>query len=635
MSFEVVDTSLATLPFKDAWAKVMCKSEVRDWLFNQRPASATELYRGLRNHALLSGYWFGTPSVPFPDYYGKQWIGADLYFHCCERGTTSLGVAFNSKMSDPIVPSLYARTHDEDFNGPVQLSVRRLAIDFSPRNKDEIFILEFNWLENGVLDIVYSPMSMKHAQNPDEKSAAYEQLFAFVFRKRDAAILADCAKCPTDSFLRGCMSGLGLRGAFYRLSLFDTSFQRACMYCLSRGASRCECPTPLRRRAERCRSAYDYCERSLVSHHDPVTADMPESCKSWENFVKIQEQGKLAGAYVANWTCSDMDTHEKVVHSTFLPFNYFVRKGPQMHFGAHEIIAQTGIKLVSPYSAIGVPSGAERSVKAVGAASAADSVETHRSGQETLAGEHSELEDLSHTLSQSGVTESYVQITVPFSMAQSRCTDETEQTSLDDESKGRQLAQMQQYLVRQQLHESDHNATASMEMDSGASGEGDGKVPSSDMDDVHEANIRKVSRMGTECGKARILPGGREGKQRIFRCPVCGIAIKNKRSNLNRHIANKHSLERKFVCEVNDCGRKFQTRLNRTRHVKTVHEGRPFQCASCTRSFKTDEDLKQHERDVHPEGGEFLACRICGSCFAKRCILNRHIENVHKEETED
>lgn len=124
----------------------------------------------------------------------------------------------------------------------------------------------------------------------------------------------------------------------------------------------------------------------------------------------------------------------------------------------------------------------------------------------------------------------------------------------------------------------------------------------------------------------------KNGGKMIWTCDRCGVKIRGKKGNLNRHIANKHDFIRAFACASPNCGRRFQTRLNLVRHENAVHLGRPFQCVYCPRSFKVDEDRAAHIKSAHSEPDAQLACEVCGSCFGRRSTLNRHMAKVHKSQ---
>lgn len=122
-----------------------------------------------------------------------------------------------------------------------------------------------------------------------------------------------------------------------------------------------------------------------------------------------------------------------------------------------------------------------------------------------------------------------------------------------------------------------------------------------------------------------------KGTKSVWTCEQCGVKIRGKKGNLNRHYANKHENIRPFVCKIATCRRRFQTRLNLLRHERAVHTGRPFVCPHCPRNFKNGDSLNVHVRTAHESTEHEMACEMCGSCFARRSTLNRHRVKVHKE----
>lgn len=120
-----------------------------------------------------------------------------------------------------------------------------------------------------------------------------------------------------------------------------------------------------------------------------------------------------------------------------------------------------------------------------------------------------------------------------------------------------------------------------------------------------------------------------------WECVQCGAIIKGKRGNLKRHVLIKHFHARPFVCDANGCGRRFQNRVNLTRHVLNVHQGRPFTCPRCPRTFKLEAQLKTHIERAHVDalsnstGRGEARCDRCGRCFDLLSTLNRHRRTVH------
>lgn len=163
-----------------------------------------------------------------------------------------------------------------------------------------------------------------------------------------------------------------------------------------------------------------------------------------------------------------------------------------------------------------------------------------------------------------------------------------------------------------------------------------GSLEPVDGDDARGSQLKEEIEKGpgsAPVGDKKCIVSSSKGGGRVWICGQCGLKIRGKRGNLNRHIANKHENIRAYSCNVEKCGRKFQTRLNLVRHETAVHLGRPFTCSRCPRTFKYGKDLASHVKSAHENPEVKLACEICGGCFGRRSTLNRHIANVHKEKT--
>lgn len=56
-----------------------------------------------------------------------------------------------------------------------------------------------------------------------------------------------------------------------------------------------------------------------------------------------------------------------------------------------------------------------------------------------------------------------------------------------------------------------------------------------------------------------------------FLCCFCGIFIKKNRANLTRHEQLHEMTTKKLLCEMEDCGKKFQNKSNYAKHWKQKH----------------------------------------------------------------
>ena len=94
-------------------------------------------------------------------------------------------------------------------------------------------------------------------------------------------------------------------------------------------------------------------------------------------------------------------------------------------------------------------------------------------------------------------------------------------------------------------------------------------------------------------------------------CSVCGKLFGTK-SGLRRHLMNKHNISKEknskekklFVCPV--CEKTFIKQKHLTCHDKVHKEAKelPFPCSLCTKSFKTNNGKRKHQRKIHHNGGK-------------------------------
>lgn len=86
----------------------------------------------------------------------------------------------------------------------------------------------------------------------------------------------------------------------------------------------------------------------------------------------------------------------------------------------------------------------------------------------------------------------------------------------------------------------------------------------------------------------------KHGDIKDYICQHCGLAF-FLNSELRKHIFNRHSTDRPFVCKT--CRKCFKSRRGLTVHERTHENLKPFSCTTCqTVSFSTLGALKIHER---------------------------------------
>ncbi|CAL7951086.1 unnamed protein product [Xylocopa violacea] len=132
---------------------------------------------------------------------------------------------------------------------------------------------------------------------------------------------------------------------------------------------------------------------------------------------------------------------------------------------------------------------------------------------------------------------------------------------------------------------------------------------------------------------------------------TCNLCERNfmKKSELKKHI-NRHSdvnrvqnpdeteLVNKAKQIINDrvsykcdtCKKVIFTKRGFLRHIRVHSDKRPCKCDLCGKSYRIEQDLARHIRDVH-EGLKKYACDICGRAFANKGAKDDH-RRIHTGE---
>ncbi|CAG2171487.1 unnamed protein product [Oppiella nova] len=123
-----------------------------------------------------------------------------------------------------------------------------------------------------------------------------------------------------------------------------------------------------------------------------------------------------------------------------------------------------------------------------------------------------------------------------------------------------------------------------------------------------------------------------------YKCHIegCGKHFP-RRDGLDRHIRFVHSLTKSFVCDHNDCGKRFATNTQLYAHQKYKHlnmRSKPFRCSlkGCSALFTRKESLESHERR-HVEGVVY-ACEWPGCHYTAYTAghLNQHRRDEHTDQ---
>ncbi|XP_035700694.1 zinc finger protein 98-like isoform X2 [Folsomia candida] len=116
-------------------------------------------------------------------------------------------------------------------------------------------------------------------------------------------------------------------------------------------------------------------------------------------------------------------------------------------------------------------------------------------------------------------------------------------------------------------------------------------------------------------------------RPRIYKCATCSKSFLTQDA-LTRHVAGYHS----FSCIVPSCTDKFASVVERSAHVKSAHPGfAPYPCRICKRKFYSPGALGAHMVMRHETGEKKLSCVKCGKKFCLEENLARHLK-LHKVE---
>ncbi|KAM0969553.1 hypothetical protein TB2_017425 [Malus domestica] len=154
----------------------------------------------------------------------------------------------------------------------------------------------------------------------------------------------------------------------------------------------------------------------------------------------------------------------------------------------------------------------------------------------------------------------------------------------------------------------------------------------------HILNHHKQMDMAKEAG------GEGEGeKEKCNTCEECGATFK-KPAHLKQHIQS-HSLERPYVCSVDDCRSSFRRKDHINRHL-LQHQGKLFKCPieNCNRGFVCQGNMSRHVKELHSEDGTYVGrgqkqhvCQEigCGKVFLFASKLRKHeSSHVHMDSVE-
>eukprot|EP01083_Nonionella_stella_P039588 107654_1 len=155
--------------------------------------------------------------------------------------------------------------------------------------------------------------------------------------------------------------------------------------------------------------------------------------------------------------------------------------------------------------------------------------------------------------------------------------------------------------------------------------------------------------------------------KRPFKCVECDLSY-TQESSLKRHRKKIHSASKQTKCDVcgQQCSNAFELKQHKSKrhdmtvslypcsscrsvfikkkllykHIRTAHNGYPFECGECKQKFKYYLNLKEHEKNKHNKNSKknkkkkdttryAVECNDCEATFADKQQLNRHRNMVH------
>ncbi|XP_041998408.1 transcription factor IIIA-like [Salvia splendens] len=129
------------------------------------------------------------------------------------------------------------------------------------------------------------------------------------------------------------------------------------------------------------------------------------------------------------------------------------------------------------------------------------------------------------------------------------------------------------------------------------------------------------------------LNEGKEHGEKLNVCEHCGVSFR-KPALLKQHMQS-HSLERPFICPLDDCHSSYRRKDHLTRHM-LQHEGKLFECTfeGCKQIFTLQGNMTRHVKEFHDESASAEvkqhACSEhgCGKVFKYLSKLKKH-EDSH------
>lgn len=522
----LLETPCAPVSFRDAWTVVMSRPKVRNWLFNKAPPTPLDLMRSRSNQPLMKGMMLSPQDVgetgkTFSD---RLYLARleELYVHAYKlRCGTELGFVLNMNDWDVAVPMFSSL--NKCFTDPTT-NVIRLAAGTAGRR---LFLIDFSWLRSGGLLIRYIPCGAPLPSLSPEMTAILPEVLAREGHRIGNAL--GCTFVYAFSSANAAKLAAAARDptpAFLNARLDLLGLSEDC-YCLSvfDTGFQAPCIFCLSRGSLSCKCPMPLRRRAVYAMESrmAIYVHRDTSVPLWAQFCSAMSCSHRKGSFIYNMRKNISPGKALVVDSGLMPFNFNIA----INYVNHPSL-QLKVKQSSPLN------GCRTSL-------------------------FSELFDSELLNSGTSSSDNSNSAEVPFRVT---------------------IGDKHQKRIRTSPYQSPSNFVSPMNF----SPENESpELPSPENGTSGHSVIENglsLPPFKDECAaRSTADPAEVEGARvRVFNCPICGIEIKSKRSNLKRHIENKHHNVRNFECEY--CGNRFHTLLNLKRHIRSKHKAREDQNTS-------------------------------------------------------
>lgn len=118
------------------------------------------------------------------------------------------------------------------------------------------------------------------------------------------------------------------------------------------------------------------------------------------------------------------------------------------------------------------------------------------------------------------------------------------------------------------------------------------------------------------------------GQHRLLVCGECGAMYKtqaNLESHLLLHQGNQEGgTAWPHTCHT--CQERFSSRASLNNHIRDIHSTSVFPCPECSKTFRTQKQLRLHGLRRHTTGDREFLCPFCSKAFHVLKDLRRHVQ---------